>query len=120
MGRWTMRDAESATRSLSGIQRREPRRPGARGGVPSHTTPRSQSLDDARIRVVPILPVGPSRRGGSLPYTTLRPGAAMPKAGRGDGTATSPRIDALRARLPAAETDEIVRWIREERAQRLP
>ena len=32
----------------------------------------------------------------------------------------SARMDALRARLPAVETDQIVRWIREEREQRLP
>ena len=32
----------------------------------------------------------------------------------------SARMDALRARLPAVETDRIVRWIREEREQRLP
>ena len=31
----------------------------------------------------------------------------------------SARMDALRARLPAVETDQIVRWIREEREQRL-
>ena len=30
------------------------------------------------------------------------------------------RMDALRARLPAVETDQIVRWIREEREPRLP
>lgn len=29
------------------------------------------------------------------------------------------RMDALRSRLPAVETDRIVRWIREERDQRL-
>ncbi|WP_419942403.1 hypothetical protein [Candidatus Palauibacter sp.] len=32
----------------------------------------------------------------------------------------SARMDALRARLPAVETDQIVRWIRKEREQRLP
>ncbi len=32
----------------------------------------------------------------------------------------SARMDALRARLPAVETGQIVRWIREEREQRLP
>jgi len=31
----------------------------------------------------------------------------------------SARMDALRARLPAVETDQIVRWIREERERRL-
>ena len=30
------------------------------------------------------------------------------------------RMDALRARLPAVETERIVRWIREDREQRLP
>ena len=30
------------------------------------------------------------------------------------------RMDALRARLPAVETDRIVRWIREGRERRLP
>ena len=38
-------------------------------------------------------------------------------AGKRDAAA---RMDALRARLPAVETDQIVRWIREEREQRLP
>jgi len=28
------------------------------------------------------------------------------------------RMDALRARLPAVKTDQIVRWIREQREQR--
>lgn len=32
----------------------------------------------------------------------------------------SARMDALRARLPAVETEQIVRWIREDREQRLP
>ena len=32
----------------------------------------------------------------------------------------SARMDALRARLPAVETDQVVRWIREERERRLP
>ena len=32
----------------------------------------------------------------------------------------SARMDALRARLPAVETDRIVRWIREERERRRP
>ena len=32
----------------------------------------------------------------------------------------SARMDALRARLPAVGTDQIVRWIREDREQRLP
>ena len=32
----------------------------------------------------------------------------------------SARMDALRARLPAVETDRIVRWIREAREQRQP
>lgn len=30
------------------------------------------------------------------------------------------RMDALRARLPAVETDRIVRWIRDGRERRLP
>ncbi len=38
-------------------------------------------------------------------------------SGRRDASA---RMDALRARLPAVETDRIVRWIRAEREQRLP
>ena len=32
----------------------------------------------------------------------------------------SARMDALRARLPAVETERIVRWIREGRERRLP
>ena len=32
----------------------------------------------------------------------------------------SARMDTLRARLPKVETEQIVRWIREDREQRLP
>ena len=32
----------------------------------------------------------------------------------------SARMDALRARLPAVETERVVRWIREGRERRLP
>ena len=32
----------------------------------------------------------------------------------------STRMDALHARLPAVETDRIVRWIREDRERRFP
>ena len=68
-------------------------------------------MDDDAWRVIERLPRGARSRAIN---TAIREWAGA--AARQDASA---RMDALRARLPTVETDQIVRWIREEREQRL-
>ncbi|WP_423928031.1 hypothetical protein [Candidatus Palauibacter sp.] len=69
-------------------------------------------LDDDSWRVIERLPRGTRSRAVNA---AIREWSRASR--RRDASA---RMDALRARLPAVETDQIVRWIREEREQRLP
>ena len=68
-------------------------------------------MDDDAWRVIERLPRGARSRAINA---AIREWAGA--AARQDSCA---RMDALRARLPTVETDQIVRWIREEREQRL-
>ena len=68
-------------------------------------------MDDDAWRAIERLPRGARSRAVNA---AIREWAGA--SARRDACA---RMDALRARLPAVETDEIVRWIREEREQRL-
>ena len=69
-------------------------------------------MDEDSWRVLQRLPRGTRSRAVNA---AIREWSGAP--GKRDASA---RMDALRARLPAVETDQIVRWIREEREQRLP
>ena len=69
-------------------------------------------LDDDSWRVIERLPRGTRSRAVNA---AIREWAGA--SGRRDASA---RMDALRARLPAVDTDRIVRWIREGREQQLP
>ena len=69
-------------------------------------------LDDDSWRVIERLPRGTRSRAVNA---AIREWSRASR--RRDASA---RMDALRARLPAVETDQIVRWIRKEREQRLP
>ena len=67
-------------------------------------------MDDDAWRVIERLPRGARSRAVNaaiLDWSRL--------SARRDAAA---RMDALRARLPAVRTDEVVRWIREERERR--
>lgn len=68
-------------------------------------------LDDDSWRVIEKLPRGTRSRAVNAAIQAWSRASA-----RRDAAA---RMDALRARLPAVETDEIVRWIREGRERRL-
>ena len=69
-------------------------------------------MDEDSWRVIRKLPRGTRSRAVN---------AAIREWSRTSGKRdASARMDALRARLPAVETDRIVRWIREERERRLP
>ena len=68
-------------------------------------------IDDDAWRVIGRLPRGARSRAVNA--------AIREWAGASARRDASDRMDALRARLPAVKTDEIVRWIREEREQRL-
>ena len=70
------------------------------------------TMDEDSWRVTPSLPRGSRSRAVST--------AIREWAGASERRNASARIDALRARLPATETDRIVRWIREGRERRLP
>ncbi len=69
-------------------------------------------LDDDSWRVIERLPRGTRSRAVNA---AIREWSRASR--RRDASA---RMDALRARLPAVETDQIVRWIQKEREQRLP
>ncbi|MCY3810011.1 MAG: hypothetical protein OXG58_11420 [Gemmatimonadetes bacterium] len=69
-------------------------------------------VDEESWRVIRRLP--PGRRSRAV-NTAIHEWAAA--AWRRDASA---RMDAHRERLPAVETDRIVRWIREGRERRLP
>ncbi|MYC91267.1 MAG: hypothetical protein F4106_09515 [Gemmatimonadetes bacterium] len=69
-------------------------------------------LDDDSWRVIEKLPRGTRSRAVNA---AIREWSGAVR--RRDASA---RMDALRARLPAVETDRIVRWIREAREKRLP
>lgn len=68
-------------------------------------------MDDASWRVIGKLPRGTRSRAVNA--------AIREWSGAERKREASARMDALRSRLPAVETDCIVRWIREEREQRL-
>ncbi len=68
-------------------------------------------IDDDAWRVIGRLPRGARSRAVNA---AIREWAGA--AARRDASA---RMDALRGRLPTVETDQIVRWIRDEREQRL-
>ena len=68
-------------------------------------------MDDDAWRVIGRLPRGARSRAVNA---AIREWAGA--AARRDASA---RMDALRGRLPTVETDQIVRWIRDEREQRL-
>ena len=68
-------------------------------------------MDDDAWRVIERLPRGARSRAVNA---AIREWAGA--AARRDASA---RMDALRARLAPVETDQIVRWIREERDRRL-
>ena len=69
-------------------------------------------MDEDSWRVIQRLPRGTRSRAVNA--------AIQEWAGASRRRDASARMDALRARLPAVETDRIVRWIREEREKRLP
>ena len=69
-------------------------------------------MDEEAWRVIGRLPRGSRSRAVNA---AIREWSGT--AGRREASA---RMDALRARLPAVETDRIVRWIREGRERRLP
>ena len=69
-------------------------------------------MDEEAWRVIQRLPRGSRSRAINA---AIRRWART--SGRREACA---RMDALRARLPAVETERIVRWIREGRERRLP
>ena len=69
-------------------------------------------MDDDAWNVIARLPRGARSRAVNAAIRAWSGASARRDA--------SARMDALRVRLPAVETDAIVRWIREEREQRLP
>ena len=69
-------------------------------------------MDEEAWRVIERLPRGSRSRAVNA--------AIREWSGTSRRREASARMDALRARLPAVETDRIVRWIREERERRLP
>ena len=68
-------------------------------------------LNDDAWRVIGHLPRGARSRAVNAAILDWSGAAARREA--------SARMDALRARLPAVGTDEVVRWIREERERRV-
>ena len=68
-------------------------------------------MDDDSWRIIERLPRGTRSRAVN---TAIRQWAGVSRRRE-----ASARMDALRARMPAVGTCEIVRWIREEREQRL-
>ncbi|MDE0394032.1 MAG: hypothetical protein OYK82_04550 [Gammaproteobacteria bacterium] len=68
-------------------------------------------MDEEAWRVIRRLPRGSRSRAVNA--------AIREWSGASRRREASARMDALRARLPAVETDQIVRWIREERERRL-
>ncbi len=69
-------------------------------------------MDDDSWRIIGRLPRGTRSRAVNA--------AIREWAGVSMRREASARMDALRARLPAVETCQIVRWIREERERRQP
>ena len=69
-------------------------------------------LDDDSGRVIERLPRGTRSHAVNT--------AVREWAGGSKRRGACARMDARRSRLPTVETDQIVRWIREEREQRLP
>lgn len=68
-------------------------------------------MDDDAWRVIERLPRGTRSRAVNAAIREWSGASARRDA--------SARMDALRTRLPVVRTDEIVRWIREEREQRM-
>ena len=69
-------------------------------------------MDEETWRVIEKLPRGSRSRAVNA--------AIREWSGNSKRRAASARMDALRARMPAVETDRIVQWIREGRERRLP
>ncbi len=69
-------------------------------------------MDDEAWRVIRKLPRGSRSRAVNA--------AIREWSGTSRRRDASARMDALRARMPAIETDRIVRWIREDRERRVP
>lgn len=69
-------------------------------------------MDDEAWRVIQKLPRGSRSRAVNA--------AIREWSGTSRRRDASARMDALRARMPAVETDRIVRWIREDRERRFP
>ncbi len=69
-------------------------------------------MDEEAWRVIRRLPRGSRSRAGNA--------AIREWSGTSRRREAAARVDALRARLPAVETERIVRWIREGRKRQRP